>query len=436
MSAMVSTSTGAAVTEVHGSEAAEPASARLGQRPPARRRPGRWLLWLLVILVVLGVVAWQLLNLLAGSTQLGLQPDDPAPKGAMALVRVLEQHGVKVMESDSLAATITAAQRPDTLVLVNEQDVELTAAQRTRLAAAASSLVLLAPDFQALGDYGLDLRLRASVDSGAAVAANCELGGLGADDRVTGSGPRYLAGSGESERTTVECVGDAQHGFGLVRLSGAQGSGGRLVEVTVIGATGSLRNDTIDQGGNAAFAINTLGGQAKLVWYTPGADDIPASATPAPTQPTWYAMAVAVLVGVLLAAALWRGRRLGPLVVERLPVIVPARETVEGRARLYASASARLRALDAIRAASATRLAMLCGLGPSARLPEIIDQTAWLTGIARERVAEALADAVPRRDRDMLQLARELGRIEDLTARAVGRAPSGQTGQSTSEGAE
>lgn len=416
-------------------QAATAQQGRDGRAPRIRRRPGPWLIWLLVILVVLGVVAWQLVSLLTSSTDLELQPNDPAPKGAMALVQVLEQHGVDVVATDSLAQTIAAARASDAEVLVNEQDIELTSSQRQRLAASVGALVLLDPDFQALDDYGLDVTLRASVDSAAAVAANCQLGGLGPSDTVTGTGTRYLPGGSQPASSTVDCVGSARRGFGLVRLGDGQWPGGKLSEVTVIGATAALRNDTIEKGANAAFALNALGEHARLIWYTPGDADLAASDTPAPTQPTWYAMVIGLFLAVLLAAALWRGRRLGPLVVERLPVVVPARETVEGRARLYARASARQRALDAIRIASAGRLATLCGLGPAARLPEIIDQTAWLTGLARARVAAALVDAVPHSERRMLELARELAELEARTARAVGRAPSGQTGPTPSEGA-
>ena len=64
-----------------------------------------------------------------------------------------------------------------------------------------------------------------------------------------------------------------------------------------------------------------------------------------------------LLLLVFLAAAFWRGRRLGPLVVENLPVVVRASETMEGRARLYQKSSARLHALDALRIGAIQRLA-------------------------------------------------------------------------------
>ena len=69
------------------------------------------------------------------------------------------------------------------------------------------------------------------------------------------------------------------------------------------------------------------------------------------------------LVVVLLA--LWQGRRLGPLVAERIPVVVRASETVEGRARLYRSRRARDRAAAALRTAALQRMLPRLGLGPN-----------------------------------------------------------------------
>ena len=51
---------------------------------------------------------------------------------------------------------------------------------------------------------------------------------------------------------------------------------------------------------------------------------------------------------VVVLVALWKGRRLGPLVAEQLPVVVRASETVEGRGRLYRSRRARDRAADGV----------------------------------------------------------------------------------------
>ena len=69
---------------------------------------------------------------------------------------------------------------------------------------------------------------------------------------------------------------------------------------------------------------------------------------------------------VVLLVALWKGRRVGPLVAEELPVVVRASETVEGRGRLYRSRRARDRAAEALRTATLQRLVPRLGLGPNA----------------------------------------------------------------------
>ena len=103
-------------------------------------------------------------------------------------------------------------------------------------------------------------------------------------------------------------------------------------------AAGAFTNDRLDDEGNAALALGLLGAHA-AGWS--GTCRRRATCRPA-TQKSlydlrargvWWAL-VQVGLAVLLLA-LWRARRLGPVVAEPLPVVVRAAETVEGRARLY-----------------------------------------------------------------------------------------------------
>ena len=71
----------------------------------------------------------------------------------------------------------------------------------------------------------------------------------------------------------------------------------------------------------------------------------------------------------MLLVALWRGRRIGPLVAEELPVVVRASETVEGRGRLYRSRRARDRAAQALRTATLQRMLPRLGLGADTSAP-------------------------------------------------------------------
>ena len=77
----------------------------------------------------------------------------------------------------------------------------------------------------------------------------------------------------------------------------------------------------------------------------------------------------------MLLLALWRARRLGPVVAEPLPVVVRAAETVEGRARLYRRGGARGQA-----ARGAARRRPVAGSGRALGLPRRADPPAVVDG--------------------------------------------------------
>ena len=111
--------------------------------------------------------------------------------------------------------------------------------------------------------------------------------------------------------------------------------GGHAVDV--LGSPDLLSNEGIVRAGNAALALNLLGGSRTHDWYLPTLADVPATgpASLADLTPGWVTPVMVLLFAVALAAAMWRGRRGGPLVSENLPVVVRAEETMEVRARLY-----------------------------------------------------------------------------------------------------
>ncbi len=152
----------------------------------------------------------------------------------------------------------------------------------------------------------------------------------------------------------------------------------------------------------------------------------PADADPGAAPPTlsdltppWVTPAIALLLLSALTAAIWRGRRFGPLVTERLPVTVRATETTEGRARLYATARDAPHALDELRRASRTRLVRLLGLAARTSPPDVADAVAERLGADRSRVRGILVDDVPRTDRDLVAAADRLRDLEESVRVAV-----------------
>jgi hypothetical protein len=107
-------------------------------------------------------------------------------------------------------------------------------------------------------------------------------------------------------------------------------------------------------------------------------------------------------------------------VVENLPVVVRASETMEGRARLYQKSSARLHALDALRIGAIQRLATQCGLSRLAEVDEVVAAVAALTDTDRIRVGDLLVDAVPATDRELVRLSDDLLELERAVRAASG----------------
>jgi len=225
-----------------------------------------------------------------------------------------------------------------------------------------------------------------------------------------GSGFRVL----DRAADTTACFSSGKKTFSLVEIKKV---GRRL---TVVGTTDAFDNEHVSQRGNAALALTLLGDNSRLVWYLPTIDDSSISGPSiAQLTPAWVGSVFALLIVAAIVAAFWRGRRLGPLVVENLPVVVRASETMEGRARLYQKGAARLHALDALRIGAVSRLATLCGLSRLATVDDVIAAVATVTTRDPAGIRSLLLTAEPRTDRDLVRLSDELLELERHLARAI-----------------
>jgi hypothetical protein len=124
------------------------------------------------------------------------------------------------------------------------------------------------------------------------------------------------------------------------------------------------------------------------------------------------------LIIAVIAVALWKGRRIGPLVAEQLPVVVRASETVEGRGRLYRSQRARDRAADALRTAALQRMTPRLGLNQDAGPPAITAAVAERCGSPQQAVTHIFFGPPPASDSDLVNLAHELDNIERQVAQS------------------
>jgi hypothetical protein len=184
--------------------------------------------------------------------------------------------------------------------------------------------------------------------------------------------------------------------------------------VTFLGSGAVLENDRLATAGNAALALGLLGANARVVWHVASLDDFPIAPQKTVSQlvPRWVIAALWQLAIAVLLLALWRARRLGPVVAEPLPVVVRASEATEGRGRMYRRAGARDRASAALRTATVNRLRPVLGLSSSADRDAVVAVVAGRSGWPAAEVAAVLFGGTPTDDAALVRLADSLDGLE------------------------
>lgn len=361
-----------------------PAPTGTGPDGPSPVTPGLGELWrrargplaFLGGLVVLAVV----LSLGAEQTNEGvLDPEGPNPEGTRALAQILQERGSDVTVARTTEDAVAAGSDSGTVMIVAHSH-RLLPTELDQLAGTTGDLVLIQPTTQALDTLAPGVRVvdRAE-EPGATLSPGCELPAARAAGDADTGGELYTAGE-ETEAVSCYPSGD---GASLVQVPRNGGV------TTVLGTGAPLTNEHLANQGNAALALNLVG-ERDAVWFLP---DVPAQAEQATLWnllPSALLMALVPLGAGLLLLALWRGRRLGPLVTERLPVVVRSSETTEGRARLYASRRARDRAATALRSGVIDRVRPALGLGPDAAPESVVAAIAERTGDGPEQLRALL----------------------------------------------
>lgn len=381
------------------SAAALPAAYGTPPSGPALSNRRAWLqLGLLALTLAVGAV-W-LLSLTARplSTR-PLSPTNPGPDGTMALAEVLRQRGVTV-DVVYTAADVAAQAGPDSTVVVSSF-TDLPASAWRQLRQAGGDIVLLGPD-----------RLSAplvpqSVEKSYTYLAADELS-VGCEDPDAQAAGRlaHVAGAFPPPPGATACF--VARGQALYLVLPAPDDSPATVRVLADGYLAA--NSQITQEGNAALLLRLLGKTSHLVWY------LPTTASPSqagtPTLPPLLLPLLAYLLFLALAIAWWRGKHFGPVVVEELPAVIPAAETIHGRAALYRRARDRRHVARVLRAATALRLGKALGLPAHTDPHTFLDRLVPATGRNRHELTKLFYGEAPTTDAALVQLAQDLAALE------------------------
>jgi hypothetical protein len=352
------------------------------------RRPLLIGLTMLVVLIAISVLTRD-----DADVDKPFDPRNPTRSGAQAVARVLDQHGVDVEIARGHAALLKAEVGPDTAVVVtNPTQLGQSTLDELRDRTRSAGALVVVGDAEVLGAL-FDMEVGRSLSGPR--AAHCDL------DLARGLVVRSYGGRGL----------DADGCFGS---SGSQVLVNRD-DVWLMTSPQSITNQHVLESDNGALALRLLGQERRLVWYVADAADTPASdgvrlsaLLPPYLVPGLWLGAVAVL-----ALVLWRGRRLGPLVTEPLPVVVRAAESTRSRGQIYHRTRDRLHAGNVLVEASRRRLAEVLRLPRGTTLETLVIAVAARTGRDPRAVHEMLEVPLIGKDSQLVELGQRLTQLEN-----------------------
>ncbi|MFD8495653.1 DUF4350 domain-containing protein [Amycolatopsis sp. NPDC059657] len=352
----------------------------------------RWPLAFIVFVLVAGAV----LTLAGGQPNREfLDPASYQPKGSHALAKLLEDRGVDIETVHTANDADASLDGESTLFVVLPEMIDPE--RLGRLAERAGDVVLLSPQQDVT-------RVVPSIEAGglgevAVYEPGCQLEAAVSAGSARVGGIRY--------RATGSDVTLCYQGS-LAQIRAERGT------TTLVGSAAPVTNERLAEEGNAALMTRLLGTHSKLVWYIPSPSDIDAAAkkTFYDLVPDGWKFAVIELGFAAVLVALWRARRLGPVVTEPLPIVVRAAETTEGRARLYRRSGAADHASETLREASRARLKPLLGLPVDAEPAAVVASAAQRLGRPEAEIGAVLYGTPVTDDQTMVRLADALDELE------------------------
>lgn len=354
------------------------------------------------LLIGAGLVLAVVVAALSGQegNETAMDPDNAGREGTRAVVRVLEDEGVDVTTVRSADELEEVAIGSDTTVVVVTPYLlgDSTAQRLDDHTGGAAHIIVLGAGLGSAELFGVT-NPPSSEELGQGRGAGCV-------------DPMFDGLTIEVDNAAVYEGGDCFPGeLGALVLRPTD-------QLMLFGADQALTNDQITRADNAAVALRLLGQDERVVWYVPNALDIGAGegVSVSSQLPRWVDPGLGLLLLVAISLILWRARRLGPLAVEPLPVVVRAVETTRSLGRLYRRSGDRAHAAASLRRSARAKCAERLRLGSHVDAQTLVREVARRTGRPEAEVAHLLdprhGDLGPPSDTDLITLAQELAALD------------------------
>lgn len=369
-----------------------------------------------VIGLVLGIVLAALLSTYwLGGGAVGTakgDPDSANPDGSRAITTILRERGGVQVRTVRTANELGNTDGGTLVIATSQALSEATIARLREAIDSAAGVVLIRPHVETL--TALTPQILEEDRSVGVLRAQCLLADLDPALEISGASRLYRLRAGSPGGV---CFSQLGGGAALPGALAWTSSAGR--RTVVVGNLDMFTNAGLADVDNAAVALRLLGREGQLTWYTGGSGDAaPAAATPGrPWPPAWLGPLTLGLTGVVLALMAWRGRRLGRLATEPLPVVVQANETTLARGRLYRRGKDPAHAARVLQDAVRRRLSAALALPPAADLTLLVQSAARASGRPPQEIHDLLT-RTPAGAADLAALAQELARLDREVRRA------------------
>ncbi len=384
-----------------------------------RQTPMRVLL--VAIIITLAIAAGIANAALTGRDDMrAYSPGSLQPHGAAAAAQLLERAGVTIVHvrtQDDFSALSSAA----TVLITEENSLSEEDSERIKKSG-ATTILLGSSAFAHTESWGFSSNAWTSetftAPEGSLTSRSInsqELANVSASESTCS--PGFDIADDDADGSTITPVSQVMISGDPAYSCFNYGDGSALVQsekyphVLYFGAARIITNRYLDTADNAGVMLRLLAQHPTLLWVE-GYASIEEGETPTSRLPAWFLLSFAALG----ASGLWfgavRGRRFGKLVAEPMPVVVPAAEANQGRARLYEAGDDATHAARILRASFISRYSSRLGLTPYS--PQHIVTSAYAAAVQRkeEEIAQALYTYPVRTNADLAHVAALLGELE------------------------